>query len=441
MTRQRDFKALVRARMARTGERYAAARAQLLKDSNRDDDRREPTHYPGVFPGYETFGGVQDGTAPLTNVLRYGGTPWAATGQPFTEAIVNGLCGGPGFLYAVFEYKGWPPLLSIAVHSRSMPDAYIAAGLARLGVLATTHESTSAAAAGKALGNALAAGTPALCAMGLRTVAVVGRDGDDLWVDGRAPVPTRLAATDFAKRRGAYTQVRNRMVTVTGPDPKADALALLRAAIADTATSYVEPAVPKSFWVNCGFAGLDKWRRMLVDDKDKKAWPAIFPEGPRACAGLARAYEWIACLAAPGAGRFLYADFLDVASQVLGDRSLDSAAAGFREAGERWSKLATLIAGVDDPVVRRSCASAEQSVEDLDAAGDCRLSSDPMEMMRARQATYADCRLTKDQARSIYREMAEHLTGIVEAERSAVSSIPRVEATNRASSTRRDRPA
>jgi hypothetical protein len=119
----------------------------------------------------------------------------------------------------------------------------------------------------------------------------------------------------------------------------------------------------------------------------------------------------------------LYADFLDVASRVLVEPSLERAAAGFREAGTRWSQLAAFIASADDPVVRRSCEAAEQTVADLDAEGDCRTSADPIEMMRTRQAAYADARLPKEQARTIYREMANHLGGILEAEREAVAAL------------------
>lgn len=438
MTRQREFKALVRERMAKTGERYAAARAQLLL--THQEHRPVAERYPGVLAGYDTFGGQQNGTAPLTNVLHQAGLRWAVNGQPFTEAVVNGLCGGPGFLYAVFEYKGWPPLLSIALHSRSMPDAYIAEGLTRLGMRVTRQETTSAAAARKTLDATIDAGRPALCALGLRTVAIAGRDGEAFWVDGRAPVPTRLAADDLATRRAASKQLKHRLVTISGPDQDADARAHLRAALADTAKSYVEPAVPKSFWVNCGFAGLDKWRRLLTDDKDKKAWPAIFPEGPRACAGLVRTYDWIACLVAPGAGRPLYADFLDVASPLLDEPSLAHAAAGFREAGQRWSRLATFIATIDDASVRRSCEAAEQALADLDIEGDCRISSDPMEAMRSKQASYAECRLTKDDARSIYREMADHLGGILEAERTAVAAMSAILPPARGRSSTRERP-
>ena len=53
MTKRRDFKALVRERMDKTGERYTAARAQLL---GRLSASRPASVFPGLLPGYDTFG-------------------------------------------------------------------------------------------------------------------------------------------------------------------------------------------------------------------------------------------------------------------------------------------------------------------------------------------------------------------------------------------------
>jgi len=428
MTRQRDFNALVRERMAKTGERYAAARARVLSGAARGRPSPLPRGvYPGVLDGYDAFGGIQNGTAPVTNVLRHAGIVWSPTGRPFTEPIVNGLCGGPGFLYAVFEYKGWPPLLSIALHSRSMPDAYIAQGLARVGVATTRKETTSPAAARKALEAILDAGKPALCAVGLRTVAVVGRNGDDWWIDGRAPGPTRLSSPTLARLRGGYRPAKNRLTTVDGAAESADPIGTLRLAIADTAKSYTEPPLPRSFWVNCGFAGLKKWQRMLTDSKDKKAWPALFDEGPRAFAGLKRTYEWVACLVAPGAGRPLYAEFLEEAARILSEPSLRTAAAAYRDAGELWSAFADFIATVDDPAVRHACDEAEREVESMDAEGDCRAVADPIEQIEAQRAAGAACRLTKAAARSIYAELAVRLLAIEDAERAGAKAMTAID--------------
>jgi hypothetical protein len=438
MTKQRDFKTLVRERMARTGERYAAARARVLSETAARAHPSPPLRraYPGVLDGYDAFGGIQSGTAPLTNVLRHAGLVWGPTGRAFTEPVVNGLCGGPGFLYAVFEYKGWPPLLSIALHSRSMPDAYIAQGLARLGVATTRHETTSPAAARKTLEATSSAGKPALCAAGLRTVAVVGRDGDDWWIDGRAAVPGRVSSATLARFRSAYRPAKNRLTTVDGAAESADPIGALRLAIADTAKAYTEPPVPRSFWVNCGFAGLEKWQRMLTDSNDKKAWPALFDEGPRAFAGLKRTYEWVACLVAPGAGRPLYAEFLEEAARILKEPSLRTAAAAYREAGQLWSAFADSIATVNDPAVRRACEEADREVESLDAEGDCRPVASPIDQMKEQREAGSACRLTKTAARAIYAEMAVRLGAIGDAERAGVDAMAAIGGPDSAPSSR-----
>ena len=308
MTRHRDFKALVRERMDKTGERYTAARAQLLGKASAAPSVQA---FPGVLPGYRTFGGIQSGTAALSNTLSSTGAVSSLDGSPFSETLINGLCGGPGFLYAVFEYKGWPPMLSLALRSRSMPDVYIAEGWSRVGMNVKVSETTSPVAARKALDRALDEGQAALCVAdaaslpwtglplafvggGPLVVAVAGRDGDDYWVDDRAAQPRRISGKQLSAARAAYRQAKNRLATFAGPKPKHDAKAALRDAIADTAKRYVEPAVPKSFWVNCGFSGLDKWRQMLVDAKDKRGWPTLFSEwrarvrGPSASARVDR---------------------------------------------------------------------------------------------------------------------------------------------------------
>ena len=284
MTKHRDFKALVRERMQKTGERYTAARAQLAGKS--PVPSFPPQTLPGVLTGYDTFGGIQSGTAAVRNTLASMGHVSPFDGAPYKESWINGLCGGPGFLYAVFEYKGWPPMLSLALGSRSMPYVYIAEGLSRIGMKVTSNETTSATSARKALDAALAGGKAALCVTdaaslpwtglpkafvggGPHVVAVAGRDGDDFWIDDRAARPRRIGASQLATARAAYRHAKNRLVTFDGALPGYDARHALRAAIADTAKRYVEPAVPKSFWVNCGFSGLDKWRQMLVDAKDK----------------------------------------------------------------------------------------------------------------------------------------------------------------------------
>jgi Butirosin biosynthesis protein H, N-terminal/Domain of unknown function (DUF4872) len=435
MTRQRDFKALVRERMAKTGERYSAARAQLL--SRQTDRSRQPL--PGILRGYDRFGGIQGGTAALCNALRHAGITSPLARAPYTETIVNGLCGGPGFLYAVFEYKGWPPLLSLALQSRSMPDVYVGEGLTRLGLEVTRRETTSSAAARKALDEALASGKAAICVVdiaslpwsglpkefiggGPHVVTVAGRDGESYWIDDRASHPLRVDAKALAAARAAYRGAKNRLATIDGPAARADLRASMADAIADTALRYVEPAVPKSFWVNCGFSGLAKWRQMLTDRKDKTGWPAFFAEGAQAHAGLQRAYESIECQLAPGAGRYLYADFLDDAAAALGRPALARAAVAYREAGAAWSRIGALIAGVPDKAVREACAIADQrlALGDTSGAGG---SKESAELWNRRTRLASECRLSKEEALAVYAEMAVLVGTVIDAEHAAVDAM------------------
>jgi hypothetical protein len=88
MTKQRDFKALVRERMAKTGERYTAARAHLLAKPDRTSGAAEPP--PGVLDGYDRFGGIQSGTAAVHNV--YAGfleEAAAACGRPLLQSAAT----------------------------------------------------------------------------------------------------------------------------------------------------------------------------------------------------------------------------------------------------------------------------------------------------------------------------------------------------------------
>jgi hypothetical protein len=437
MTKQRDFKELVRDRMAKTGERYTAARFQIL---SKLDPVTPTAEFPGLLSGYDRFGGVQGDTAVLHNVLRHAGITSPITGRPFTEAMIHGLCGGTGFLYAVFEYKGWPPILTLVMRSRTMADLFVAAGVSRLGIRVRQSQTTSPKAARKALDDALAAGKAAVCTAdiaslpyyglpeefagaGPHTIAVVGRDGDDVWLDDRSAGPIRMNIDQLGRARARYRNAKNRLFTIEGPEPKHDARKAIRDAIDDTARSFVEPPLPKSFWVNCGFSGLDKWRQMLTDQKDKKGWPQVFAEGPRAYAGLQRAYECIEYSdTAPHGGRPFYADFLEEAAAALDRPTLKKAAAVYRSLGELRGDISRLIADCSDPTVRRACEIADRRLELADAAARGAL-EESADLWQKRNRLGAECRMTAEAALSLYARMAEVVGKICDAERAAVDLL------------------
>lgn len=430
MTKQRDFKQRVRARMKKTGERYAAARAQLLDD---------PTAaVRGAFDGYERFGGVHGDTGAVANCLRQAGIVSPLDGEPFDEAFVSGLCGGVGFLYAVFEYKGLPPLLSLLLRHQSMPDTFVMGGLARLPVKLATHETSGAATARKTLDAAIDAGKPAICVadqahlgyygmpetmagMSPTVLAVAGADGDDVWLDDRGATPWRVARDRFEKARGAYRKAKHRLVTIEGPLDDYDLDGAVRDALRATARGFSEAPVP-SFASNFGWNGLEKWRRLLTDPKDKKGWPRLFGEGSEAYAGLRRVYDWIEFeYTAPAAGRAFYAEFLDAASKLDGLDALRDVAASFRESGERWRAISDLVAHCGDETIEAGCAISDRRFELMD--GDGEPPRELTELWTERFNAGKACAISRERAGEIFEAIANTLGDILEIERGAVARL------------------
>ena len=275
MTTKRTFKQSIRERMKKTGERYTTARANLLQ---KHDHRPAVTanQYPGLIDGYTSFGGVQGDTAVLHNVFQHAGIVHPKTNQPYSEAIINGLCGGLGFMYAVFEYKGYAPMLTITMRSKTMPHTFIAEAFRRVGVSANVNQTSSAKVAAKTLDEALAADKPAICivdsamipyygipeqlaGMGPQHVAVVGQSDGHAWLDDRAVRPTRIGLDQLTKARGAYRAAKHSLITLGEPLAKHDWQAALRECINDTIVALAEGGVgvPDSFRVNCGFSGME----------------------------------------------------------------------------------------------------------------------------------------------------------------------------------------
>lgn len=438
VTTQADFKHAVRQRMKKTGERYTAARAMLLQSANRANSTSPSIK--GLFRGYASFGGICRDTGALRNTLAAAGITAPHTGQPCSEALVSGLCGGVGFLYAVFEYKGMPPLLSVMCRFDTMPDSYIAGGIERLGLKVKTSETASATTARKALDAAIADERPALCVvdcvglaagdegpmkmcgMAPTVVAVAGADGDDLLIDDGGVTPRRMSFEQFSRARALYKKAKNRLITIETAPQSLDPTAPVRAAVSATADRYFN-APYKGFASNFGFAGLEKWQRLLTDAKDKKGWPALFGEGKTAYLALRRTYDGIEHeFTAPAAGRPLYADFLGEAAAITGDKHYARAADAYRRAGEGWQALTDTIAACGDPAVEQGCALGDSARELFDEA-DCHRRSEAETIARERITLAQSCTLSKDRAAEIFSQLAERLSEIIAIEREAVSVL------------------
>src|SRR6266542_735358 len=96
MTAHKHLKQIIRARMEKTGERYAAARRQVI--SSPDGSAAHPhaaSHFPGNVPA----------TTALRVLLADAGVRAPHTGQPFSEAMLFGIAGGIGIGLFSFYYQ------------------------------------------------------------------------------------------------------------------------------------------------------------------------------------------------------------------------------------------------------------------------------------------------------------------------------------------------
>jgi hypothetical protein len=353
MTEHRTRKRLVRERMARTGESYTTARRHVLA---RIASELSPALPPGLVPGYDRFGGGQHHESTLlAHLLRQRGITAPHTGEAYTEAMLGGLAGGIGFMYAVFEYKGLPPMLTIVAQHH--PEPWVPAALDRLGCPYRISHSTSTPVALGALRRELDAGNPVLCtiarsyaASGIDAdpyqVVVAGWDGATLYLDDVAVAPRAIDEAAFGAAWSAHRKGRYERLTVTGgPSGALPSGALpdaIRAAVATTVAHLTGPVLGNAFDANFGFSGMARLAGQLRDRRTKSGWLRRFGTPESLGIGLARLAECLeVTYTAPAATRALYADFLDEAAPLVDDKRLAEAATLFRASGALWSRVAS----------------------------------------------------------------------------------------------------
>ncbi len=444
MTRQYDLKQRVRQRMQKTGERYVAARAHLLASIAVAPPPLDPS-LSGPAARYPFAPGICRDTTAARNFLAAIGAGAPHTRAPIDEALLTGLCGGIGFLYIVFEYAGYPPLLSLLMRHDSAADQFVPAGLRRLGLSLQTRETSSAAKAESDLRAALADGEPALCVvdaaliasnpppgltpgMAPTIVAVVELAGDECVIDAGRGRPLRIAAAQLARARAAIRKARHRLLTATAADTPAASPTRVDDAIAACVDRFVNSPY-KGYASNFGFAGMEKWLALLTDERDAKGWPRLFPDGRRACLGLRRVYEGLQCeLTPPAGGRALYAEFLRQAAAICEHEPYARVATAYDEAARAWAAIAQRVADCGVREVRSGCDLLDAYSELLDSADDAAERDVAAEL----NESDALCALDADTTRTLYRELAGMLRIAIDAERAAHAGLSAALAARRA---------
>ena len=437
MTTQKGFKTLVRARMAKTGERYAAARRALVSEDAAGTPDPTSTRIAGLDPN----------SAALARALADAGVVSPLDGRPLGEATILGIGGGLGAGYILWEFQSrGGAILTLGFTNQwqypGIPGWYGNA-LDRLGIKAELHETGGAVGAQASLDAALDRGRTAIAFVDLQSmgtwglpdalsgysgypVAIVGRTGDDGYlVDDRGREPLVVDRATMARARARIGSWKHRLIVPT-PDPGEVPPDRLRQAVRDGLAHQVDHLRSPSD--SFSLPAWRKWSRLMTDTRNAKAWPRVFADGDGLFGALLSIVEGVDGHVGATGGhlRERYAEFLDEVT-AAGLAPMDEAARRWRDAADRWEDLTDAAVPSDLEGAVDAVAAAED-LHDAVMTGEpgrrrARAAADRLWAIRDERET--DVSISEDRMLELFADLGERLGGIHAAEVAALDATAR----------------
>ena len=435
VTTQKHLKARIRARMATTGERYAAARAQLV-GAGADHDHSHPV----VDAGWTLRGGCDPDAASLANVLAHLGV--VGSEGPLSEELIMLVAGGLGAGYILWEFAHDDSRIVTLGFTNSAQyfDRRLLKATTRLGLRADWLRTSGAVGAGAELRGELAARQPVIVwpdryligywqlpawldGHGGHPVVAYGEQDGSIHVDDRNLTPLTVAGEEVDRARARVGSYRNSMLAVRTRDaviPGDRLTAAVRAGLEDMvgvlggrSDSFAVPA-----W--------RKWARMLVASGPAKAWPQVFADGAGLFGALLSVWEGVEPAGMTGGNlRQAFAVGLTEAAALLDEPRLGHEALRWTEIAELWHTLAETAVPTSVPVCARArelTAVVTGAVAEGDAGrSDRAAAADELWALRDRYA--AEPPLGAEGVSTILHSMSGILREIYEAERAAVQRL------------------
>ena len=436
MTRDKQLKARIRARMAKTGERYTTARFHLLGDSEK------PAVDQVTDLGYALRGGVAADPSAVTNTLANIGVR-RSDGSVLSEPLLFAASGGIGALYILWEFERHDaPVLTLGFSSRPQyPREWLTATLNRLDVPYEMHTTSGIKSASARLSEELDAGRPVIVlpdryllgywhlppnleAQGGHFLVAYGEAGGRVHLDDRNLAPLTVARDDVDRARQRVVSYKNFLISLrprelTLPD---DALAhgvlegLRDGAerLAGTSESFALPA-----WRS--------WARRMTDERNAKGWPRVFADGRGLVGALLSVWEGVEPVGMTGGNlRSLFADSLTEAAELLKRPQLGDLAHEWRGIAQQWHDLAeTALPADHSPFgqMRELTAAIQESIIAEGDAGASAAATAAEELWMLRAKADAGPPFDPADMRALFEAMSEHVSGIYESERAAVEKL------------------
>jgi hypothetical protein len=350
MTAHKHLKQLVRSRMKKTGESYASARRQIIRESHEpalDPARR--WHFPGNVPA----------ATALRVLLAHAGVRAPHTREPFSEAMLFGIAGGIGigvfsFLY---EKENFASFFIAGRHLWQDDLAYLKAAAGRLGAKPIVKESSGAKAAEKLLREALKLGPciawvdaahlphramPAEWSGGgyhVVTVYAIDDATGHALIGDLADEPVSIPLVDLAAARTRIQKQKNRLFSISPTPSPADLMPLVRQGL-KACHDGLRAGGAGRVKTNFSLDAIRLWANRMHGSSDKESWERVFA-GSRLWGGLTSIYDFIEHYGTGGGlCRPLFADFLSEAAEALTRPAWRSLAERYAELGRQWSALA-----------------------------------------------------------------------------------------------------
>ena len=432
MTTRKGFKRLVRARMSKTGESYAAARRSLLGDTVtavRNGDARS----------------LHPDTSAIATALARTGNVSPVDGRPLSEALVLVAGGGLGAGYILWEFKAAEAaIVTLGFRNRwQYPAAWMATVIERLGIDHVVHETGGVRAARATLDAILDRGLPAIVAIemgaigtwglpvelfgyGGYPVLVTARTDGDYLVDDRGAEPFRVDAETLAAARARIGSWKHRLVEIretSRPVPEDRLREALLAGLEDQVDHLRSPS--DSF----SLPAWRKWSRLLTDTGNAKAWPRVFATGQGLFGALLSVIEGVDGGVGANGGhlRDLYAAGLRESATILDRPGLLEAASAWEASADLWEDLADAAM----PAALDGAAEAVEADEELHDAvmegepGRARARAAADRVWAARRRYAREFPLSEDSILKLFADVGERLAAIHRVEVEAVEATAR----------------
>ena len=367
MTTQKHLKARVRARMEKTGERYAAARAHVVGTRHVSAERAAGPATPVTVNGIRHFPGSHPETTALRIVATHAGVR-DGDGNPLSEPLVLAIGGGVGAGVFSFHYEKEhvSTLFLAGRHRWDDSRAFVEHACARLGIPVTISETGSKAQADRDLRAALEHG-PAIAWVDLAVLhtralpsgfaggayhVVTVYELDDVRneavIGDLAGQPIRIPLGILADARARIRAHRNRVLgldgTSTSPRGPGNLADAIRAGLRATVEGLTNPRGR-----NFSLEAFRDLAQRIHGTAGRDSWSRVFPRGPRLWNALSSMHEYVDHYGSGGGlMRPLFADGLAEATEFSGDERIAGLVDHYRALGRRWHELAeaALPAGV-----------------------------------------------------------------------------------------------